>query len=193
MSWSARRPPNVLRPWPCCRWSGAGRWARRSSGACSPRAVMPPTCASSRATPAGCGVLEAALPGVEVTGEPGPADGTVLAVKPNDVAAVCRSVAAAGRRAGAVDRRRASRSPPSRPSSPRARPWCGPCRTRPRSWARARPPSPAARRRPTTTWRGRSRSSARSARSSGWTRPSSTPSPACPARARPTSSSWPRR
>jgi len=41
-------------------------------------------------------VLAEALPGVEVTAEPGAADGTVLAVKPNDVAAVCRSVAAAG-------------------------------------------------------------------------------------------------
>jgi pyrroline-5-carboxylate reductase len=36
------------------------------------------------------------LPGVAVTAEPGPADGTVIAVKPQDVAGVCRTVAAAG-------------------------------------------------------------------------------------------------
>jgi pyrroline-5-carboxylate reductase len=40
--------------------------------------------------------LATALPGVVVAGEPGPAEGTVLAVKPQDVPAVARAVAAAG-------------------------------------------------------------------------------------------------
>jgi pyrroline-5-carboxylate reductase len=38
------------------------------------------------------------FPGLEVAGEPGPADGHVLAVKPGDVAAACRSLAASGSR-----------------------------------------------------------------------------------------------
>jgi pyrroline-5-carboxylate reductase len=36
------------------------------------------------------------LPGVELGAEPGPADGTVIAVKPQDVAAACRAAASAG-------------------------------------------------------------------------------------------------
>ena len=36
------------------------------------------------------------LPGVELTAAPGPADGTVIAVKPGDVPTACRSAAAAG-------------------------------------------------------------------------------------------------
>lgn len=36
------------------------------------------------------------LPGIEISTEPGPAEGTVIAVKPGDVAAACRAVAAAG-------------------------------------------------------------------------------------------------
>lgn len=36
------------------------------------------------------------LPDVEVTAEPGPADGTVIAVKPGDVPSACRAAAAAG-------------------------------------------------------------------------------------------------
>ncbi|MFZ6003483.1 MAG: pyrroline-5-carboxylate reductase [Actinomycetota bacterium] len=36
------------------------------------------------------------LPGVEIAAEPGQADGTVIAVKPNDVATACRAAAAAG-------------------------------------------------------------------------------------------------
>jgi pyrroline-5-carboxylate reductase len=39
--------------------------------------------------------LRAAHPGVEVTGEPGPADGTIVAVKPHHVADACRAIAAA--------------------------------------------------------------------------------------------------
>ena len=46
--------------------------------------------------PARVVALAAALPGVVVTSEPGPADGTVLAVKPQDVPAVARTVAEAG-------------------------------------------------------------------------------------------------
>jgi pyrroline-5-carboxylate reductase len=40
--------------------------------------------------------LDKLLPGVEITAEPGAADGTVIAVKPGDVATACRAVAAAG-------------------------------------------------------------------------------------------------
>ncbi len=36
------------------------------------------------------------FPGIEVATEPGPAEGTVIAVKPSDVAAACQAVAAAG-------------------------------------------------------------------------------------------------
>jgi pyrroline-5-carboxylate reductase len=46
--------------------------------------------------PARVAALADALPAVAVVDAPGPAGGTVLAVKPNDVASVCRAVAAAG-------------------------------------------------------------------------------------------------
>ena len=42
------------------------------------------------------GELRARFPQLEVTGEVGPAEGHVVAVKPGDVAAACRSLAAAG-------------------------------------------------------------------------------------------------
>jgi pyrroline-5-carboxylate reductase len=40
--------------------------------------------------------LETTFPGVDVTAVPGKADGTVVAVKPGDVPAACRAIAAAG-------------------------------------------------------------------------------------------------
>jgi pyrroline-5-carboxylate reductase len=40
--------------------------------------------------------LDKLLPGVAITAEPGAADGTVIAVKPGDVATACRAAAAAG-------------------------------------------------------------------------------------------------
>ncbi len=40
--------------------------------------------------------LADALRGVEITGDPGPAEGTVIAVKPGDVVTACRAVSAAG-------------------------------------------------------------------------------------------------
>lgn len=46
--------------------------------------------------PARVDALHTALPEVSVTDQPGPAEGTVLAVKPGDVPSVCRAVAVAG-------------------------------------------------------------------------------------------------
>jgi pyrroline-5-carboxylate reductase len=46
--------------------------------------------------PARVDALHTALPGVAVTDQPVPAEGTLLAVKPGDVPAVCRAVAEAG-------------------------------------------------------------------------------------------------
>ena len=48
------------------------------------------------ADPARRAALQAAFPGVDVVGEPAAADGHIIAVKPGDVPAVCRALAASG-------------------------------------------------------------------------------------------------
>ena len=125
---------------------------------------------------------------------PAPAEGTVVAVKPADVAAACQALAAARSEPRAVDRRRRHASPPSRP------PW------RPGSRVvRAMPNTPALvgagaaaiagghrrrRRRPGlgrgAPRRGRHRRAGAGAAARRGHRP-------VRLRARPTSSSWPRR
>ena len=82
-----------------CNWSEAGGWAKPSWPACSPPTGPPPARSESSRPWRLAGLeLTERFPDIEVTDTVGPAEGTVLATKPGDIAAACAALGAdAGR------------------------------------------------------------------------------------------------
>ena len=146
-----RGPPqsgNVARmtATPVGRWWADGRGA--SAGSSGGWATASTSCRSSRPSPTDATQLRADFPGVDVRDAVTAADGTVIAVKPNDVPAACRR----------SPRRESRVCSPSRPactiatleeSSRRAPRSCERCPT-PRRWSGSVP-------RPSREARGRGR------------------------------------